>query len=554
MKKLNKVIASALMGVALVSCNDLDTVYEGSYVTSETKSDVYEINPEMAVAGVTGITANFSRYLATISTSTSRIDYDYGYAGVMLGLDHQTADMNSRYIGYNWFNDWAAFSDINPNGDKNLCVWKNEYNQIFVANAVLSSIPEDSESEELQLFRAQAHGFRAFNYWVLAQLFQFNYQGNEDKPCVPIITAENAELAASEGAIRATVKEVYDQILSDLNTAIEKSEATTLRIGSYVPSKPRRMLYIDALYGLRARVNLTMGKYAEAAADAKKAIALSSATPLSIQECSKPGFGSMSDHNWMWGIAIAITDRVVTSGIINNPSMLCTFCGNGYVPVGCWRAIATDLWDAIPSTDVRKGWWLDDDYQSPILTDAQQAYLDEFGYGTITDSDVSLLPHTNVKFDSYNSVIGQTDNANDIPLMRIEEMYYIAAEGLAMSNQLAEASDLINNFEQTYRNPNFINTASTPEAFQEMIWNKRRVEFWGEGLSYFDLLRLNKGVDRRSSGCVSVWRYNIQPKNPVLIMMIPEDEMQANPALNLKAPAGEPNGNNEQGIRPVAGV
>lgn len=547
MKNINKLIASAFIGVALVSCNDLDTVYEGYYVTSDQKAEVLEINPEMAVAGVSGISANFSRYCAIILDS--RTDWDYGYPGIMLGLDHKTADMNSRNVGYNWFAGWSNWSDITPQGDENYAIWRNEYNQIYVANSVLSSIPGDTNDELLKLFRGQALGFRAFNYWVLAQLFQFNYQGNENKPCVPIITEENMETAATEGAARASVAEVYERILADLNEAISSTESTTYSIASYIASKSRRMLYLDALYGMRARVNLTMGNYAEAAADAKKAIAVSSCSPLSIDECSKPGFAGF-DHSWMWGVAIAVTDRVVTSGIINNPSMLCSFA-YGYVTVGAFRAIATDLWDAIPAGDVRRGWWLDDNYESPILTPEQQEYLADYGKGSVSDSGDSLIEHTNVKFDSYNSVLNQSENANDIPLMRIEEMYYIAAEGMAMSNQVAEAVQFLTQFETTYRNPSFVCTASSPEDIQNLIWNKRRVEFWGEGLAYFDTMRLKKNIDRSSAGCVSTWRFNIAADDPIRIFQIPEDEMQTNPALNQNAPVGSAQGNNEQGVRPL---
>ena len=548
MKKLNKVIASALMGVALVSCNDLDTVYEGYYVTSETKADVLEINPERAVAGVTGITAVMNRFGVTLGTDAQD---DYGYASVMLKLDCMTADMNSRNAGYNWNLYEVAWNNVVPANDFTLMIWRNEYDMIYTSNAVLSTIPADTEVELLKVFRAQALGFRAFNYWVLAQLYQFNYQNNKEKPCVPLITAENAEEAALNGAPRASVEDVYALIMGDLNEAIEKAESTNINIATYVPDKPRRMLYLDALYGLRARVNLTMGNFAEAAADAKKAIALSTATPLTIEECSKPGFKSISEHNWMWGIAVAETDRPVTTRICNNPSFLCSFA-YGYTMNGVWKGIATDLWDNIPISDVRKGWWLDDNFESPILTPEQQEYLLSYGTGTVAEStSKTLIEHTNVKFDSYNSVLNQNVNANDIPLMRIEEMYYIAVEGLAMSNQVGEAVQMLTDFETTYRNPNFICTATSPEDVQEVVWNKRRVELWGEGLAYFDVMRLNKGVDRTGSGCYSSFRYNIPAGDPIMLQQIPEHEMIANKALSQQAEEGTPAGNNKQGVRPT---
>lgn len=53
---------------------------------------------------------------------------------------------------------------------------------------MLSSIPEDTEDPTLMYYRAQALAFRAFDYHVLAQYYQFTYIGNEDKRCVPVIT------------------------------------------------------------------------------------------------------------------------------------------------------------------------------------------------------------------------------------------------------------------------------------------------------------------------------------------------------------------------------
>lgn len=55
----------------------------------------------------------------------------------------------------------------------------------------------------------------------MAQLYQFNYKGNEDKPCVPLITEKNSADASVNGCKRSSVKDVYTQIESDLNNAID---------------------------------------------------------------------------------------------------------------------------------------------------------------------------------------------------------------------------------------------------------------------------------------------------------------------------------------------
>ena len=101
-------------------------------------------------------------------------------------------------------------------------------------------------------------------------------------------------------------------------------------------------------------------------------------------------------------------------------------------------------------------------------------------------------PFTNVKFDSYKSVPNQSISAQDLLLMRVEEMYLIKAEALAMSGQAAEGAKVLTDFVKTYRDPAYTLTATTPEAVQEAVWMQRRVELWGEGFSYFDLLRLGQ--------------------------------------------------------------
>lgn len=527
MKNINKILATALMSVALVGCNELDTEYEGGLATADQKANTLEAKPELALAGVTGITANASVYMAV----TGGHD-DFGYPGMMLMFDALTADMPSRNVGYNWFNAYQAYADFDKTGDASSIIWYNMYKQINSANAVLQSIPAETDNAELLMYRAQALGFRAFDYWVLAQNFGRTYYGNQSKPCVPVITEENQTQAAADGCARNTVQEVYDQIIADLNAAIENCEASGLSVDKLLDVKARRMLNLDALYGLRARVYLTMHEYAKAAEDARKAIEVSSCTPLTIAEVSKPGFNGF-DHAWMWGVAIAETDRVVTSGIVNFPSHMCSFA-YGYVTVGAWRTLAKDVFAVIPASDVRKGWWLDENYTSPNVTDAQLEYLYSFGAGSIKDTKAGLLPFTNVKFDSYQSVLGTSTNASDIPLMRIEEMYYILAEGLAMSGSTGEALNVLTNFEKTYRNPSFSTSAATAEEIQNVIWNKRRIEFWGEGLSWFDVKRLNKGIDRTKAGYPDAFIYKLEPDNDELawIFPIPESEITANKLIS----------------------
>ena len=252
----------------------------------------------------------------------------------------------------------------------------------------------------------------------------------------------------------------------------------------------------------------------------------------------------------MWGILIAETDRVVTSGIVNWISHMGSL-NYGYASVGAWRRINPTLYQAINSTDARKGWFLDDTGVSSNLTEEQQDYLTK---------EAGAPAYTQVKFAPYKDEIYTGTNANDVPLMRIEEMYLILAEAQAMGGNPTAGKTTLETFVKTYRDPSYTCNASTAEGVQDAVWVQRRIELWGEGQSYFDLLRLRKGIDRASTAWKGVDKnmpnYNYQILDNAadeakaiqtvksgnggttgdiinyLIFQIPDDETESNPLIN----------------------
>ncbi len=334
---------------------------------------------------------------------------------------------------------------------------------------------------------------------------------------MPVITEDNQAESEQKGLPLSSVEAVYQRINTDLDSALVNLQSTDTE------RSDRRFVSLAVVYGLRARVALVQQRWADAAEAADQAITAAAAegiTPASREAVSHPTFTSMSENDWMWGIKIEETDPVVTSGIVNWASHMCTFA-YGYVMVGATKGINTKLYASIPSTDVRKGWFLDAKGESPNLNRAQRGYL----------AEIRATPFTNVKFDSYKSVPNQSISAQDLLLMRVEEMYLIKAEALAMSGQAAEGAKVLTDFVKTYRDPAYTLTATTPEAVQEAVWMQRRVELWGEGFSYFDLLRLGKGIDRRDCGFLQEVNYNVPANSPVMLIPVPQKEREANKAV-----------------------
>ena len=541
--KFNKIMGLALASMLVVGCADLDTEPQGGTVTSEQKSATSEMNPDRVSASVTGITTMFSVYGNIYGTSDLRHN-DFGYPSVMMLLDSRGVDLVGMDVGYNWFSYGFDLTDRAYTHTATRMIWCNMYKQIYAANQVAATVAPETEDGTLQFFLAQALAIRAFDYFNLAQIYQFTYQGNEDAPCVPLILDTNANEAGTNGWPRNTVGEVYEQIMNDINLAVsllEKSDKAR---------DDKRYVDLAVAYGLRARIEMVMQNWSAAAADAQKAIDSSSASPASFEEVSKPTFKDITEKDWMWGVLIAETDRVVTSGIVNWISHMGSL-NYGYASVGAWRRINPTLYESIAATDARKGWWLDAGGKSANLNADQQAYL---------TAEAGAPAYTQVKFAPYKDEIYTGTNANDVPLMRIEEMYLIKAEAQAMAGDAAAGKATLESFVKTYRDPAYTCAASSAEGVQEAVWLQRRIELWGEGLEYFDLLRLRKGIDRASTAYktldTNMPKYNfrvlddpVQERTAIqqvkagnggttgeeintLIFQIPNAEVQSNPQIN----------------------
>lgn len=526
----------ALLGSAMLlttSCSDLDTNPSGSTMSDGQLNEVLAQDPSKLKSEVSGMYANMIEHGAITQwygTGQPR-HYDFGYASTMMMMDASGQDEPSQVSGFNWYNKPLRFVDRTANSETTYFIWNQCYKNIKVANDVLKSVDLENLSDVAKSYVGQAYAMRAFEYFTLIQIYQFSYKGHEDAAGVPIVTEKTAEAEANNNP-RAAVKDVYKQIMDDLNTAIDY-----LTDSRSAKSEINRQV----AYGLRARVNLVMQNWSDAAADAQKAA--EGYTPLSKDAAAAPGFNDVSASNWIWGNIVDESNDIVQSGILNFPSMMCSFTGNGYSPTYACRMINSKLWKEIPSTDVRKGWWIDENLNSPIVNPkyvVHQEDEDEDGnvvkylavYNQTGDEVADITePYTNVKFGAYKNQYGNELNACDIPLMRVEEMILIQAEATAMGGNVEEGKRILENFVRTYRDPSYTCNATTAEGVQDAVWFQRRVELWGEGFSFTDLLRLKKPLDRTGANYEVSVRFKLPAESPIFLYLIPEDEENHNEAL-----------------------
>jgi len=539
-------ISTLMLGAALftVSCSDIDKQDpESGALTPDQVKETNLAIPSRIQATFDGM-FNFMAKPSTGYPTSSRAD-DFGFVMAAISLDLEGADMFGGDNGYNWFSTCSEYSNRNPNYANPFIRYKVPYTEIGLCNDFIASLPADSDDPSIKNQIAQARALRCFAYMALAPYFQFGFSKAADQPCIPLLT-DGVDFTNNP---RATVKEVYDYIITELTEAIPQLGGLQRSSKAYINE--------NVAYGLRARANLALGKYAEAAADAAKAA--EGFTPASIAEVSVPTFCSLSEHNWIWGINV-FDDLIRNYGYRTSVSWLCAFTGDGYAPatdnVPCINVL---LYNKIPDTDVRKGWWLDGNKHSPNWANLTwsdpadpsiKATGDEIAdFETSDGGKVAFGPYTNIKF-ALKSGVGNSLNNNDWPLMRVEEMILIQAEGLAKSGNEAQARQILESFVKTYRDPQY-NSSASGRSLEDEIWFQRRVELWGEGFFMSDAKRLSKPVVRihnadsktNGSNVPAAFQFNISPDNAYLNMRFPTTEMNNNRGIV----------DNQGGDQPVAG-
>ena len=125
-------------------------------------------------------------------------------------------------------------------------IWKNSYSAISRCNVVVDRIQEAGINADKKIqFESEARFIRAFHYFNLVRLF-----GK-----VPLVIHEITDGEALKTP-REDINNVYDQIIADLNYALQLP-------GNYDNSDLGRVT-AKAAEALLAKVYLTNGKYAEA--------------------------------------------------------------------------------------------------------------------------------------------------------------------------------------------------------------------------------------------------------------------------------------------------
>jgi starch-binding outer membrane protein, SusD/RagB family len=327
----------------------------------------------------------------------------------------------------------ADLNHLRSNNSAIFDIWTSAYDAINRANELITKVPAvgglaDEERAEIV---GEAYFVRALSYHNLVKLF-----GG-----VPIKTTPTTSVSDVGNLTRASVPDVYTQILKDLDSA-----------GTFVTNEePQTQATVGAVAALRARVLLYNGDYAgaQAAAESVEGMGYSLATDYG-DLFPETGPGPSED---IFEITATLTQENFLSYDFLNVYEL---------------APTPELMHAYdPSFGV------DDDPENYDPTDTR-------GQWNI------LVDDGTVYGNKYRSVVG-TDY---IPVLRLAEVILINAEALARQNHLPEAVTELNRVQTRANAPLFVLGSHSAAQVIQAISDERQKELAFEGDRWPDLVRL----------------------------------------------------------------
>lgn len=403
-------------------------------------------------------------------------------------------------LGYNAWLTRETFSDIigTPSGgyEQGLGVYQNNHQPFFYnvreqwtnffaiikdANFILKKLEEstilsDAKKNELS---GEARFLRGYAYFNLVQLY-----GDVPIRTSPLTDLSNVKIERSPQA------DVYDLVLEDLTFAESNLPAEAPEVGR---------VYKLVATALLAKVHLTIAGIpllqTEHYTNARdKALEVINSQKFTLKEDYSEVF-----HNTTY-TSESIWEQTYQPGVPNsNPLMANSATAPGYVYI-----LTPAPWfiTSFPVGDQRKAWGVQENYVAPSGTLAPFFHkfvnLDWIDNGTLA-ANAGLLDYT-------------------IPLLRLAEIYLIAAEAENEMNGPAIAYQYINAIRERARvdkgNPTHVPdlTGLTKEAFRDAVLMERKWELHLEGSTWYDLKRtgtLNRIQTIRGGSLVhAIGQYN----------------------------------------------
>ena len=437
MRKI-KILTALLSVILLASCDDF-----------------LDVKPSDSSAAESSITNAADAKVAINGLMRKMTSSDYYGRNFMLYADAKGGDFAIRSQG----RGLDALYTFNHSASSNSFsgFWSQIYNCILQANNLLLNIEkieaDGKGSAALSDYKGQALTARALMYFDLVRLYGKPYNMDKESFGVPLILKP---LDASAQPTRASVKEVYAQIMKDLTDA--KAMLSKTIVNGY--------LNYYSNTALQAKVNLYMENYNEALAAAEEVIG-----------SNKYVLYSNTDWVKSWSTQFG-KESIIELAIYPSEADLLT-ASLGYYLLRQGKKTGA------------MGWFMASDYFVTRLGEDSK----DVRWG-IMDYDES----STTRFGSCLKYCGvdllgdkNSPSAVNIKVLRLSEVYLIAAEAALKLTTPDKAKAILYLNSIRKRSPNLA-PATEGTITMDMVTDERSKELYAEGQRFFDMMRLNKTI------------------------------------------------------------
>ncbi|KAB7732908.1 RagB/SusD family nutrient uptake outer membrane protein [Rudanella paleaurantiibacter] len=379
-------------------------------------------------------------------------------------------------------------------------IWASGYDGIEKANWIIAKVPDAvmSETRKKQII-GEAYFLRAYYLWTLTKNF-----GDVPIKTTPSYSEADAVVGKSPKA------EVYKQIYSDLDMAFAAGLPSYPAVDKGRPSKE----VVNALYAKAALYNEDWAKALEKA----QAVITSGKYSLmpDVRNVYRYDVEDAARVENMWAYEV----DPFSPGRSHQMTGLCGPPGSagpeyGRTTFGSMFAYMSFFRSFNPLDKRRQ------------LLDTN--YVDKAGK-VVPQRSVTPITTDGVLIKKYQDPVSTVNIIPNIPILRLPDMYLIAAEAEARLNgATATAYANINVVRKRAGLPDLA-AGLSKDAFIEAVLQERAWEFFAEGDRWYDLTRTGKFLTVIPKAVNSVYpTRNVQAKHKYF--PIPQDELNANPKL-----------------------
>ncbi|WP_316816189.1 RagB/SusD family nutrient uptake outer membrane protein [Pedobacter nyackensis] len=411
-------------------------------------------------------------------------------------------------------NDGYIFNN-SPSQGPTTAFWRMSYRLIFGTNKVIEAIT-DGQGAAYDQLKGENYFLRALTYFNLVRVYgRPYYQNNSSELGVPLSLSSlvNKDYKPK----RNTVKEVYEQVIADLEKAAALMNQP--RTGN-----PNNYASKEAAWALLSRVYLYMGGTPAAPQNDYNAKAVEYADKV----IGSPNYTLLQGASYSSSFAVDSKTNKEFIFAFRHDNANGNEINDFLIPRDVWGNLSQGEYAASPdyiailnqnSTDLRKNFVTLENDKRIALADKSRYTINKFNYQQIN-------PPGGFEYSSKSR--------SATPYLRIAEMYLNKAEALAKLNNTSDALTALNEVRTRATAAAWTTTslASANMTVFQAVLNERRLELAWEGHSSYDNFRNGLPMVRNYTDYFNNSALTIQPEDKRVVYPLPPSEIQFNPNLD----------------------